>query len=520
MPWYLSPSGWPTHADSGDEEWDLQDRGYTPINEADVQPAIDAFNAGQPPAPEDVLTLAEAASAIGTPGNALYDAGRAAFVPKWQPSTAYAASQVVTAPDGGIVQAASAHTSATTYDTTKWRAATGMSGLATRGSVRNRRKLARYETALRDGLTHVVVIGNSIAHGVGSNDDATMLTGYVADYEQYAWPVQLRRALARSYGLLPTQGWMGVAPDWGFATLGGTAAATQTAGPWGVLSATRGAVNLVDTTATCTIPATKTGKFTELDVFYWGTAAGVSGGKDPTVKIDGVEVHTGTNVSNTGNLCVLTITGLTDAAHEIVLTNPGGTSSTNSIYAIGVLPRRSTGVTVSKIAAPGATVRQAVGVTASEVSGGAAWTAQQKQRQIDSIVLRGYSDLVVISLTANEVTQQLPLAEYQSEMQSLITAAVAGGACVLLMGDPAVYNEESGYTIKGSDYRAILQTLSDSNDHVAYADFNAAITPDRSRAIGLGIFPSNNPGTVHPMNEGHRRMADYMGREVLPPPSI
>lgn len=78
--WFLSPSGWPTFADSDDEQWALSDRGYTLIDAGQVPAAIAAFNAGQPPpTSQDPLTLAEAATAIAATGNPLGDAARGAF---------------------------------------------------------------------------------------------------------------------------------------------------------------------------------------------------------------------------------------------------------------------------------------------------------------------------------------------------------------------------------------------------------------------------------------------------------
>lgn len=80
--WFLSPSGWPTWADDGSLfAISLAEDGYTVINDSQVQPAVDAYNAQQPlpPAAIDYLTEAEAAERIAGTGP-LGVAARAAFV--------------------------------------------------------------------------------------------------------------------------------------------------------------------------------------------------------------------------------------------------------------------------------------------------------------------------------------------------------------------------------------------------------------------------------------------------------
>ena len=119
-------------------------------------------------------------------------------------------------------------------------------------------------------------------------------------------------------------------------------------------------------------------------------------------------------------------------------------------------------IVVNRIAAPG--------IDAAQVLGQSAWTTQQRTRQADAAVLNGYNDLVTISLTANEFYHQLDLTSFTNSVTTLVNRAIAGGACVLLMGDPAAQGEESGTGIKGSQYRNALIAISNSNSNVAYAD--------------------------------------------------
>lgn len=376
----------------------------------------------------------------------------------------------------------------------------------TRPSVRNRKNLARFETALATKPCPVItVLGNSISWGVGSDGTGTTSTGFVEAYRQNAWPVLLRKALAARGGYPPCENFVGLSGVFGYSTnLVSPAASSGTVGPFGYLG-NGGGMTLPSTTAAVDIDAVKVGAFTELDVLYWGTGASVGGGRAPKVLIDDVEVAVGGGVS-TGNLVVETITGLSDASHKITLKGMGA----NECFVAGVVPRRSTGIVVNRIATPGSRATDVTGASAG-------FNTVQQQRNIDAAATTGYSDLVIIQFTANEVYQQTPLASFQSALEGIISrATTVGNACVLLLGDPMQTNAETGYAIKRSDYLAVMQAISDANQYVAYADQNA-VFGDRATGEALGLWPSS---TVHPALEGHRRMADFILRDVLPGASI
>lgn len=376
-----------------------------------------------------------------------------------------------------------------------------------RPPVRHRSHLARWESALRDKAAPVItVVGNSIALGVGSDGSTSTTTGYYAPYREYAWPAQLRKMLAARGGYLPAENfvhpgsWFAVAQN-----LVGGASRTWSNSAFGPLSG--GGLVLNSSTAAADFIAADMGRFTEVDVFYWGTASGVAG-YSPAVLIDDVVKDSG-GVVSTGNLVRTTITGLADAQHKITVQ---GTGSANGCNVPGVVTRRSsTGIVVNRVAFAGATV---LDVTADTTT---TFTAQQKARNLDAAIMAGYSDLVVLAMTANEVYGQVPLATFQSEVQAIIDRAVGAGACVLLTGDPAVNNEETAYAIPGSAYRAALSSLSDSNTNVAFADINA-IFGNRADAVTQGMWDGG--GSVHPMHEGHRRIADFLLRDVLPGASV
>ena len=378
-----------------------------------------------------------------------------------------------------------------------------------RPTVRNRAKLARFETALATKARPVItVVGNSISWGVGSDGTGTTTTGFYETYRQNAWPVLLRKMFAARQGVQPCENFIGAAglftyvsnPTNGAAPYGST-------GPFGSMTGVGGSgggVHLPSASATIDIAAARTGVFTELDVIFPGSAAGATG-RIPRVLIDDVEVLAGGGTS-TANIEVITITGLSESSHKITLQGAGSSGDT---HVTGVVTRRSSGVIVNRIAVPGAKASDVIGASAG-------FNTTQQHRVMDAAVLAGYSDLVILQFTANEVYGQVSLSSYQSDVQAIVDRATTAGACVLLLADPMVTNEETNYAIKGSQYRAVLQAISDATAHVSYADQNA-IFGDRASGEAMGMWPS---GTVHPALEGHRRMADFVFRDVLPVPSI
>lgn len=374
-----------------------------------------------------------------------------------------------------------------------------------RPTVRNRAKLARFETALATKANPVItVLGNSISWGVGSDGSGSTTSGFYEPYRQYAWPVLLRKLFAARAGLQPCENFIALSTLFDYVSNPTNGAVTyQTVGPFGSMGG-GGGLSLPTNSATIDIAAARTGVFTELDVILFGTVAGTTG-IIPRVLIDDVEVLAGGGTSAT-NLTVVSITGLSEASHKITLQGAGGGFGT---FVAGVVTRRGSGVIVNRIAVPGAKASDAIGA-------GAGFNSTQQNREIDAATLAGYSDLVIIQFTANEIYQQVSLASFQSDLNAIIGRVTAAGGCVLLLGDPQVTNEDTAYTIKGSQYRAVLQTISDGNQYVAYAD-HAAIFGDRANGEAMGMWPS---GTVHPALEGHRRMADFVFRDVLPSPTI
>lgn len=349
--------------------------------------------------------------------------------------------------------------------------------------VRNPDKLSRWSAAL--GSAHlspavITVLGDSITEGVGSDGTAGG-TGPNAweVHRQNSWAVILRKLMARAHGIPVAENVISLSPRWGYATLGAGTTVSSSTGAYGNLP-NCGGISVALSTAT--IPASKSGRFTALDVFYWGNESGVSGANIPGIDIDGVNKYTHPLNDGTqgGNLNIKTIMGLTDSTHEIVLSGRG--------YIPYVVPRFDTGVVVNRIGVSGASTTDAKGT---------------HQRHIDSAVMRGYTDLLILALGTNDHGAQTPIATFKANLQVLIDAAVAGGASVLLVGEPP--SSSGGATaIKESEYRTAMVELSDASTHVAYLDL-LPVFRDRNTAWLDGMWPSQF--TVHPSRKGHRLMA-------------
>jgi hypothetical protein len=370
------------------------------------------------------------------------------------------------------------------------------------GRLYNGAKLSRFALArAREDVTPSVVtcLTHSIGWGIGSDD----VNGGMVDpnglYRENAWPVILRKLFALERGQAPAQNFLGLYPAYGVASLSSSPAPTfsTSLGPFDSYTSSGyayGGYNLYTAgLASITIPSLKAGRFTAIDVLYWGSDSGVTNPVRPKVTIDGVVSDAGTTTVVGGNLNRLRITGLTDAAHEVILGHPGG--STNGCYVFGVVTHRGSGVIVNRIGAPGA--------KAYDVAGAAAGTG--RSRNLDASVLAGYSNLVIIELDTNDVGAQTAISTWKTQMQEIITRAVNAGASVLLVASPPM-NAGETMTIPESAYRTAMLELSDANAHTAYWD-GSGVIGDRTQAVADGLYPPAAPTTVHFGTAGHRRYA-------------
>lgn len=371
--------------------------------------------------------------------------------------------------------------------------------------VTNLAGLSRWAEARGNALIRPVTIttlGDSISWGIGANDANGATTAPEnAIYRQRAWGVQLRKRLNAMFGATDAEGWVGLTPGWDAGTLTLTSANRSTSiGPFGAMGGDKGGYASGSTTA-ISMPAASTnlGKFTEIDVWYWGPDSGVATPAVPQVTIDGSARNTPSGVVTTGNLLKATVTGLADTAHDVVigLSSADQAAGGRQIYVFAVTVRRdSKGFVLNRISVPGAETAHLSGASAG-------FTAQQQQRNIDSAVMRGYSDLLIVALGANDQSSQVALATYKANIQRVIDAQVAAGGCVLLLGEPPRPIPTGALT--EDMYRLTMRELALSNTHVAYTDIRD-VMGDRTTLFARGLIPVS--GTIHPTAKGHGVMAN------------
>lgn len=381
------------------------------------------------------------------------------------------------------------------------------------GRLYNPAKLARFAAArAREDITPAVITGlmHSIGWGIGSDD----INGGMVDpnglYRENAWPVILRKLFAREHNEVPAQNFLGFYPAYGVATLSTSPAPTfsTSIGPFDSYSSSGyayGGYNLYTAgAATITIPATQAGRFTTIDVFYWGSDSGVTNPVRPKVTVDTTVLDSGTTTVVSGNLLWTRFTGISDTAHPFIVSHPGG--STNGCYSFAAVVHRGTGVIVNRIGAPGAVVANVAGAA----------TGAARTRNLDASILAGYTNLLMIELDTNDIIAQTPIATWKTSMQEIIDRSQNSGACVLIVASPTNNGGEL-LAIPESAYRQAALDLSNSNAYTAFWD-GSGVIGDRNQAVTDGLYPPASPTTVHPGTQGHKKFAQAL-YEVLPLPA-
>ncbi|WP_144795682.1 SGNH/GDSL hydrolase family protein [Microbacterium paludicola] len=375
--------------------------------------------------------------------------------------------------------------------------ATGDARYARGLNVTNLAGLRRWEVALADAENSnavITVMGDSITWGVGSDGNALGdQPGAWDAFRSFAWPVQLRKMLARRTGIPVAENFIGITSGWDYATIAGTASSSPSIGPFGGYTVGgAGGRSLDGSGSTVTIPATKSGTFTDLDVWIWGTGSGVSNPRKPGVSVDaGLQIAAASTPA--ADFHRLTVSGLADSTHEIVISG-FSTSGSGLSYVSHVVTRYSRGIVVNRVGRSGATMQDASGGTQADTA---------RARAIKASVMPGFTNLLIISLGTNDHGAQVPIADYKSRMQEVITEAVNGGACVLLLGEAPAANGSST-TITENAYRNAMRELALANTHVAFTD-TRDLFGGRTAAFGEGLFPTSS--TVHPSRRGHGLIA-------------
>jgi len=364
-------------------------------------------------------------------------------------------------------------------------------------NVTNPAGLRRWEVALADAANSnavITVLSDSIGWGVGS--DGFPLgdqPGYWDAFRKYAWPVQLRKMFAQRYAVPLAENFIGLTSGWEYASITGTVSSSPSIGPFGGYTTGGAGGRTIDGSASfVTIPATKSGTFTDLDVFVWGADTGVTTPRKPGVSVDGGNQIAASSTPASG-FHRLTVTGLADQTHEIVVSG-FSTAGSGLSYVSHVVTRYASGVVLNRVARSGATMQDASGGTQSDTS---------RARAIKASVMPGYTNLLILTLGTNDHAAQVPIADYVARMTEVINEATTGGACVLLLGSPPAATG-STTPITEDAYRAAMRDIAAANPNVAFTD-TRDLFGSRSTAFPEGLFPTST--TVHPSRRGHGLIA-------------
>lgn len=351
----------------------------------------------------------------------------------------------------------------------------------------------------------ITCLGDSITWGVGADDEigATLTEQIEAAYRAYAWPSQLRQMLNGSYGLPSAQGFVGLrpfvsatTPGWDSgAVLSTTVAPTvsSTIGPYGQYASGSAGGYVLPNGATITLPGASSnlGLFTGIDVFYWGTASGVSAPCEPLITIDGTAMNAPSGTPS-GGLMKTSIDGLAATTHDVVLADG---ISTHSAYVFGVIVRYGNGFVVNRVGRPGAAVSDVCGTLGAGAS---------RTRMLQSAALAGTTDLLILSLGTNDQVAQLDLGTYTADLAEIIAVQTAAGGCTLLLGEPS--NPGATGTLTEDQYRAAMQSLATGS--VAYTDVRPLFGATAAAGYAKGLYPTNN--TVHPSAQGYGVIAQAL----------
>lgn len=345
----------------------------------------------------------------------------------------------------------------------------------------------------------ITLLADSIGWGVGVDGQASSSTGARGaqqdKYRENAYPYQLSDKLNRRYGTQSSLGFVG--PDysdrvstWAAGGVAGVGNATLApfgagVGPFGNQAGTNKGGAIMQFGGKISWGSdVLTRPFTELDLFVFGDTAGPA---TPTIRVDGVQVYAGVAITDpvADAWKKVTVTGLTDATHTVEIENTvtGG----KSVYGAHLVTRRKNGVVVNRIASSGATSTDAV----------------PSARAITVSVMKNATDLLIIGFSTNDQIQQVPIATYKANLQSLIDAATCP---VLLVSGPPVAAPAGA--LKPADYNnAMLDLVAANSAKVAYAPLGDAMGK-YADARDRGMFATNS--TVHPSWFGADVISDYL----------
>lgn len=327
--------------------------------------------------------------------------------------------------------------------------------------------------------TTIAIIGDSITFGA-----------FASDILNTSWQGRMRNALQTKLGNVGIGSYPIIAASQ-------TVTVPWTMANWNVLSPGSGGVfgrwatNPNGTSLTASVTFTGT----SCDLIYGTASPGASSGVTVTIDGNAVTVPDFNSASEVwGN--VQSYTGLTAASHTLDIT----TGTAGQVYLEGLIaydPASSApyGCYVIPFATPGAVTADFTPYAAKHVS------------------ISG-AQLYIIALGVNDSLNSVTVAEYMTNMGTLISAYQAAGASVLLLicepvnGDPQWPQFVEAQYQLAQEYNCALVDI--------YKRWGSAYV-NTTGMYGTSNDYSGNAGTdgIHPSNKGHRDIANALVRQLI-----
>lgn len=360
--------------------------------------------------------------------------------------------------------------------------------------------LHRWRVALGDALfspPKIMCLGDSVTVGIDS-DGANNSSQLNSTTDLYGWPAQLRRLMANYYRSNESGN---ILPNDERVTKGGTVNVAISGGWLGNPDGTKGGMASMTNASTLTfsLPAC-----TAFDIWYCELKSTTAPNWSYTVDGGSANNVTGTNPGSSDRYAKTSQTGLSNAAHTVVITSGG-----SSVLIVGIVYYSDAGVVVMRSAGGGFTSSDALGI-GSNRNYSANTDAQRRIKLANNSMAS--PALSIIAFGHNDATQQLTagqlttLSVYKDNLQTMITDVVSGGGCVLLLSEPDPPNAD---VVGGDTYRAYWdaarEVCDDNLDYVSHLRIYDE-WGDWDDAAGKGLHNVSN-NTVHCSRKGYGDIA-------------
>lgn len=354
-------------------------------------------------------------------------------------------------------------------------------------------------------------VGDSLVYGVGI--DGTSNTPSNEDGDLFSSAGQFRTLCAKHFGTgeggLITPRFQGTD---GRVASSGSPGNISTTGP---MMTGKGVTNVQSITYT-------TPPCTTLDILhYQNNVTPITG--PWSYSIDGGGAVTVAQATPYGQYKAVRVTGLSDAAHSVVIT---ATTATNA-YNFGVRHHYNKGVVVSRYGQPGWNINDFTGVSLASPAGShnnAALGAPTSQTRLlasfQGFYLPGSTvanNLTVIEIGHNDCSSQLvelnTPEQFGVAVEAVVDQVITGGGSALLVSSFLPPTEVSPGPYTFEDYQAVMGEIAVGKDHCSYMNMNW-ITGGAANAVSLGFNISNS---VHLYKRGYGAKAQAIFNALRDP---